>query len=106
MDLKYMFPICSNLFPTNIVGETILWFLYNILRETTLQELASTRANRYLKKWFMWECSKGRRTTLKELVYSRETKDMFPTNIAREKILWFLCSKLRKTTLQELVYVL
>ena len=38
------------MFPTDIARETNLWFLYNILRETTLKKLASTRANSYLKE--------------------------------------------------------
>ena len=56
------------MFLTYVARETTIWFLYSKLRETTLQELASTRENRYLKEWYMW-------------VYPRETKDMFLTNI-------------------------
>ena len=62
------------MYPTDIAGETKIWFLHSKPRETILQEL----------------------------VHSRETKDMFLTYVARETTIWFLYSKLRETTLQEL----
>ena len=86
---NYPTGITKEIFLTAKVRETALWFLYSIQRENTLQELASTGENGYLKEWFLW-------------VYSRETKEMFLTTIARKTTIGILYSILRKTTLQEL----
>ena len=77
------------MFLTTIARKTTIGILYSILRKTTLQELASTRENKYIKVRCLW-------------VYFRETKDLFLTNIGRETTLWFLYSILRETTIQEL----
>ena len=61
----------KDMFPTDIIRETILWFLHSKLRQTTLQEL----------------------------VYNRGTKDMYPTDIAGETKIWFIHSKQRETIL-------
>ena len=82
---NYPTGITKEIFLTAKVRETALWFLYSIQRENTLQELASTGENGYLKEWFLW-------------VYSRETKDMFLTTIVRDTTFWFLNSLLRENT--------